>query len=71
MRSEFGQTWQTVHIQNPSMDRETAYHPPGHWKNKMPRGRLGPKYESWAAAGTETASRTRNFSDNSHTLQIE
>jgi NADH:ubiquinone oxidoreductase subunit len=72
MRAEFGQPWVTVHKQNPSLDRDSHYVPPGHWKNKAPRGRVGPKYESWLPEGSDSQPRLlRNYSDNAHTLRIE
>mmetsp|Transcript_28812 Transcript_28812/g.84452 ORF Transcript_28812/g.84452 Transcript_28812/m.84452 type:complete len:184 (+) Transcript_28812:73-624(+) len=67
--AEHGQPWLTPHLQNSSIERETAYHAPGHWKNKVPRGRVGPKYESWNDQGQPR--KLRNFSDNSRTLRIE
>ena len=71
MKSEFGQPWMTVHTQNPSIDRATAYAPPGHWKNTIERGRIGPKYASWTPDGGDAPRSLRNYSDNTHTLRIE
>jgi NADH:ubiquinone oxidoreductase subunit len=71
MKNEFSQPWVTVHTQNPSIDRSTHYVPPGHWKNTLPRGRIGPKYESWTPAGSdEPVPALRNYSDNTHTLRV-
>lgn len=68
--AEFGQPWITPHHQNPSIDRATHYKNPGHWKNDLPRGRVGPKYQAWDPNGRQT-SLLRNYSDNSKTLRIE
>jgi len=73
VKAEFGQTWTVPHKQNPSIDRSMHYTPPGHWKNTLTRGRIGPKYEAWAPDAADAAARLplRNYSDNTHTLRIE
>lgn len=72
IKAEFGQPWVTPHRQNPSIDRDNCYKPPGAWSNKVVRGRIGPKYEAWSPDGSDGPQRMlRNYSDNTHTLRIE
>ena len=40
----------------------------GQWQNGKPRGKIGPKYDTWYK---ETQPQLRNYADNSKTLHIE
>jgi len=49
-----------------------AFHqPPGAWKARVSRGRLGPKYQAWDPSGAAPQSALRNYADNAKTLHIE
>lgn len=73
IKAEHGQPWVTAHKQNPSIDRDTHYNPPGAWKNAIARGRIGPKFEAWSPDGSGAGAprALRNYSDNTKTLRIE
>lgn len=71
IKAEFDQPWIQPHKQNPSCERETHYTNPGHWKNTVMRGRVGPKYEAWVPESEGAPRALRNYSDNTQTLRIE
>lgn len=51
--------------------RELNIHmPPGQWGNHKPRGRIGPKYDSWYKPKSSVPT-LRNYADNAGTLHIE
>jgi len=77
MVAEYEKPFKMPHRVNQSMLRpefgfeEKEFHqPPGSIGQRIARGRVGPKYESYAGSPQSTKPELRNYADNSATLHI-
>lgn len=76
LAAEFEKPFKMAHRMNqsllrPEFDQEPAFHqPPGAIGARVERGRVGPKYESWAGSKQTNNKALRNYADNAKTLHI-